>query len=91
MIFDRIAPALVPTLQFLIPLRLLAYRRQGGPTDSDWERARSYPLWTRGDEVQFRGETPARELVAQLADALAVLAHQPGGVRAFGHHWEAGR
>lgn len=47
-------------------------------------------LAERGDEGTFPGSKPGRAATyfTTLAEALAILAHQPGGVTAFGLHFE---
>ena len=76
-----------------VPLRVAEYLRQGGPGEDDRERARRFApvLGAEGDALQFRGKSrgEAAELFNRLADALAVMAFQPGGVTAFGEKWEA--
>ncbi|GHO98662.1 hypothetical protein KSF_087100 [Reticulibacter mediterranei] len=73
------------SLSAAVPLRVLDYYEQGGPTAADVEAARVYgrdALAPHGDLLLFRsrkeGETAA--LFNGLAKALAVLAFLPGGV-----------
>lgn len=87
---DQLLPL---TLSVAVPLRVVEYQRRGGPTDADRERVREFAsvLGAKGDILQFGGGKPGEvaEVFNGLADALAVLAFQPGGVHAFGHHFQA--
>lgn len=82
-------------LAFAVPLAITELRAQGGPTEYDHRQLRlALPkLLEQGDVLLFGGHattgSPPRELVNLLVRALAMLAFQPGGVKAFGEHWEA--
>lgn len=81
------------SLSAAVPLRIAEYVKRGGPTDDDRRRTREFAptLGAKGDILQYRGakkgETAA--VFNQLADALAVLAFCPGGVRFGGSHYIA--
>ena len=86
--------ALRTTLLAAVPLHILGMREKGGPDDADFQRARdaSDALGERGDVLLFGGSKrkgEVAELFNALAHAIAVLAFCPGGVTAFGEHWEA--
>ncbi len=72
------------TLSAAVPLRILDYYEQGGPTVRAIEEARAFGknLAAKGDLLLYRsrrdGETAA--LFNGLANALAVLSFLPGGV-----------
>lgn len=60
------------------------------PVASRIERARGLAdiIASKGDVLQFGGKGCAEAFNA-LAESLACLAFQPGGVRFMGRHWEA--
>lgn len=79
-------------LEFTVPMCLAEYQAQGGPTIRDYERARAFGirLAAEGDQLLYRGKPGvAATLVAQLADALAILSYCPGGVTFLGTKWES--
>jgi hypothetical protein len=92
-ITDGAAELMRLTLEVGVPLRIQAIKRRGGLTDLDFEGLREFPelLGYKGDVLQFPSERQgeAGELMAQLIDAIAVLACVPGGVDFLGRHWEA--
>jgi hypothetical protein len=76
------------SLSVAVPLWVLDFYEQGGPTTADIEAARAYgrdALAPHGDTLLFRsrkeGETAA--MFNGLAKALAVLSFSPGGVPAL--------
>ncbi len=81
------------TLSAAVPLHIVECHERGGPTAEDIARIRpfAHTLAERGDRLLFRsekaGETAA--LFNMLAEAIALLAYAPGGVRCFGQHFEA--
>lgn len=78
------------TLAVAVPLALSDLAERGGPSEADW-------LWAQGLAQQIAESeallfvTPGTtgRLFASLAGALAIMAYAPGGIRAFGHHWQA--
>ena len=80
-------------LSAAVPLHIMEMQRTGGVTDHDLETVRAFSevLGAKGDMLLFRSKRPQEgaDLFNQLARAIAVLAHCPGGVRCFGQHWEA--
>jgi hypothetical protein len=74
-----------------VPLRIAEYKARGGPAAADIGRAREFGrvLGEKGDALLFRGKRgePA-ELFNRLADAVAVMAFCPGGVKVFGELFE---
>jgi len=81
------------TLMAAVPLRIAEIRKRGGPTDADFQRAKDFSLVLaeKGDILQFGGGKKGEVAVLfnRLADALAVMAFVPGGVRFDGQHWES--
>lgn len=77
-----------PLLDIAVPLLINKLREQGGPTESDLQRVREFgpELAAHGDELLYRSRKSGvtAELFNKFADAIAVLAFQPGGVRIFG-------
>lgn len=86
---------LASALAAAVPIHMMNLHQQGGPTDSDMGRLAplAQALGEHGDILLFGGgkEGDAADLFNQLAFALAVLSYAPGGVKAFGSHWETQR
>lgn len=83
--------ALSIALSVAVPLRIAEYQKGGGPGDADRDRVREFAivLGEKGDVLQYGGKPgEAADLFNRLADGLAVLSFQPGGVKAFGEHWQ---
>lgn len=78
-------------LQATVPLLIAEVAEAGGVTDADFHRVQGYvdDFNTDGDALLFRREDKTGEMAGKLADALAVLAFQPGGVEFAGLHFEA--
>lgn len=79
-------------LEAFVPLRIREYLASGGPDEWDWGRARNvYPckLGSHGDALFYREKGQTAEIIGILVDGLAILAFCPGGVTAFGCHFEA--
>ena len=79
-------------LSAAVPLHIMAMRQKGGVTDHDLETAGAFGevLGEKGDVLLFGSKRPgeAADLFNQLARAIAVLAHCPGGITCFGQRWE---
>ena len=77
-----------------VPNAMRDLHLQGGPLDRDWEAARAFAdtLAEKGDNLIYKskkkGETA--QLCAELIRTLAVMAFVPGGVTAWGLHFDAG-
>jgi hypothetical protein len=75
-----------------VPLRAHEIKSRNGPSDFDLRRLREFAsiLAERGDVLQYgsRKKGEVADLMAQLIDAIAVLACLPGGVDFLGLHWE---
>lgn len=77
-----------------VPNAMRDLHLQGGPLERDWQEARAFAdtLATQGDNLLYKskkkGETAA--LMTQLIRVLAVMAYVPGGVTAWGLHFDAG-
>ncbi len=86
---------LLPALGAAVPLWVHDLYRNGGPTPADWQTLGQlgYQLAERGDILLFGSSRPGEtaELFNRLAEALALLAFLPGGVRFGSLHFEAGR
>src|SRR5262245_16521250 len=82
------------TLEASVPFRMLDLAAQGGPTEADWAEARAFAdvLAFEGDAVLFRGHKKGdtARVMRGLIRALAVMAFVPGGVSAWGLHFDAG-
>jgi hypothetical protein len=81
------------SLSAAVPLCIAEYLSRGGPQQDDVERARrfAHTLAEKGDILLYRGRKPGQtsEVFNGLADALAILAFCPGGVKVFGLHFQA--
>jgi hypothetical protein len=90
--FDTQAALLRLHLQTCVPLRLAELRRQGGPTEADWQRTAEVgqEIAEHGDWLMFRGprQGDTARLVGKVVDAVAMLAYCPGGIDILGVHWE---
>ena len=79
-------------LSAAVPLRIMALRARGGPSDFDVKMVReaSQLLGEKGDLLMFRGRKHGEtaKVFSVLAESLAVLAFCPDGVTFFGEHWE---
>lgn len=77
-----------------VPKAMDDLRLRGGPDAADWEKARTFAdtLAEKGDNLIYKstkkGETAA--LCAELIRMLAIMAFVPGGVSAWGLHFDAG-
>lgn len=79
-------------LQTMVSICIHDYAQQGGPSEEDYARIRNlYPteIGSHGDAIQFREKGQTARMIDMLVDGLAVLAFCPGGVTAFGLHFEA--
>ena len=85
--------SLAPALEAAVPLRILDLQSRGGPTDSDYERARAFSaiLCEKGDQILYASKKPGYTayLFNELVQAIAVMAFQPAGIRVFGQQWKA--
>jgi hypothetical protein len=81
------------TLEASVPFRILELKQFGGPLERDFEEARAFAevLGSEGDALLFRGHKKGdtARVMRGLIRALAVAAFAPGGVTAFGLHFEA--
>lgn len=82
-------------LEACVPLEMQALQQQGGATDWHFEEAQKRMQQFRESEasealyfpVNTKGQT--RHMIGVLVECLAVLAFVPGGISAFGCHFEA--
>jgi hypothetical protein len=89
---DRAAPpALLPALALAVPLRIEELRLTSFEERAALARAAAQEIAEHGDNVLFSGPRrgDSEKAFAALVTGLAVGAHQPGGVRFAGLHWEA--
>jgi hypothetical protein len=78
-------------LEMAVPIQIHDYLSKGGPSEVDFGRIRNvYPtqIGSHGDAVQFRDSKWTATIITMVVDGLAVLSFVPGGVTAFGLHWE---
>lgn len=82
------------TLEMSVPFRMLELTQQGGPLERDWQEARAFGdiAAYEGDNLLFKGHKKGdtARVMAGLIRALAVMAFVPGGVTAWGLHFDAG-
>jgi len=79
-------------LSAFVPLEIRELQRQGGPSEWHFEAVSelSQLIAEKGDSFQFGGKKgEAASYMGKLTEALAVMAFIPGGVTAFGLHFEA--
>lgn len=80
------------SLNMAVPLRIMELIRDGGPTDADYERIKSYQedLTAHGDDLLFRNakNNATATRFNQVADAIAVMSFMPDGITAFGMHFD---
>lgn len=76
-----------------VPLYIIEFQAQGGPSPDDYQRASAFgdTLGEHGDKLLFGGGEPGQsaQLFNGLAHSIATLAFLPGGVSIFGQHWDA--
>jgi hypothetical protein len=84
---------LTAALELGVPLRIQHLRQYGGPGTLDIERAREGAelIAMRGDDLLFGGAGGhiSADLMTELIHMIAVMAFVPGGIKAFGMHWES--
>lgn len=78
------------TLQVAVPLwaHKLSQRSAEDIFDRDQLEALQTRLWEAGEAVIYRVEGKTADGFNALAEIIARLAFCPGGVRAFGMHWQ---
>lgn len=88
--FEQTSELLRAFLETAVTLHVAELRRQGGPTAADLSRVReSLPLLLEhGDALFFKEKGRTGQVATAVAEAMAVLAFAPGGVTAFGLHFE---
>lgn len=66
---------------------------RGGIHDRDFKRIQGYGdiIAEHGDDLLYKSKKPGEtaRYFNQLADAISVMAFQPGGITFFGEHYEA--
>lgn len=92
---DPSSSPLAIALSAAVPLRVAEYRARGGPSAADYDRVRGNAelVASGSDGAMYRGNRKghAAKVFAAIADALAVMAFCPGGVRFCGSRYEATR
>lgn len=97
---DAPSGGLLPlALSAAVPLWILRMQKVGGPTEAEFADAAAFGqvLAEKGDVLMYgykdrktpAGQPSVADLFNRLAKSLAVLAFVPGGVRAFGMHFDA--
>lgn len=80
-------------LMLSVPLRVMEYKRRGGPQDEDFDRVRGFAqvLAEKGDRLLYKSDVPGEtaDIANRTADAIAVMSFLPGGITLFGEHWES--
>lgn len=79
-------------LSAFVPLEIRELQRQGGPSEWHFEAVSALPqqIASQGDVFQFGGKKgEAASYMGKITEALAIMAFIPGGVTAFGLHFEA--
>jgi len=80
------------SLEVAVPLWIERIKQSGEPWDQMLSRAKhiSTILGSTADMVLYRGKKAGESANAfnALAEGIAILSFAPGGVRAFGVHWE---
>lgn len=81
-------------LEAFVPIEMKELQKQGGATDWHIEEAQRRLSTFRepgaSEALYFVSKDQTRCTMATLVECLAVLAFVPGGVTAFGCHFEAG-
>lgn len=89
--FEHKTEILASALDCAVALRILEIQQRGGPTDSDWDRAREIGqlLGEKGDLLMFTGKKKGEsaKVFNETAYGIAILSFCPGGVKLFGRHW----
>lgn len=80
-------PAMLPVL---VELAMDEVRKWTPDQRIEYARAQGQAIAEQSDVLLFSGKKgEAGQLAAKLARAIACLSFQPGGVKLFGHHWQA--
>lgn len=74
-------------LQAFVPVEIRELQRRGGPTDWHFEEAKK--RLPTGECVLFLERNQTGKAIGRLVECLAVLSFVPGGITAFGCHFEA--
>jgi hypothetical protein len=74
-----------------VPLWIAEIKRESWDRLQERARSCSQVLAEKGDIILYRGKKAGESAQAfdRLAEGLACLAFAPGGVKAFGNHWQA--
>ena len=78
-------------LLLAVPLKIAHLERQGGPNETQWQYVREHNVSQKADELIYGSSQEQARLARECVYALAVLAFKPGGVRAFGCHFQSNR
>lgn len=78
-------------LSIQVPLYIWEFLEKGDPTDEDFAQAGDISLLIaeKGDNILYKKKGEAARLVSKLAWGIALMAFCPGGVKAFGQHWNS--
>lgn len=86
---------IVEMLEIAVPLYIEKLSEGGGPSKDDYDDLKSITkeIAYKGDILLFGSEKSKKgsvqDVFNKLAFALAVMSFFPGGVSAFGNHWES--
>jgi hypothetical protein len=87
---NTILPILLP---ISVEQRIHEIIQRGGVHERDIQRVKAYGdiIAEHGDDLLYKSKKPGEtaRYFNQLADAVSVLAFQPGGITVFGQHYEA--
>lgn len=91
--FSQTMKMLSMHLDGFVPIEILNLQRQGGPTDWHFEEAQRRMATLRepgaSEALFFLDKAKTHVVLSVLVECLAVLAFVPGGITAFGSHFEA--
>lgn len=81
------------SLDAAVPLWVLRHKDKSFEELQRRAQQASQIIAEHGDDILFRSARPGGSAYAfnALAEALAILSFMPGGVTAFGRHWESQR
>lgn len=80
---------LAEALGLAVPLWIWHYRRAWPEVRADRARHCAKVVVAHGDDLLYHTPSATGPVFNRLAEGIALLAFQPGGVRLFGQHWHA--
>lgn len=78
-------------LSAAVPLHILSLKEKGGPDSGDFAECGriSDEIGACGDSVLFKTKGKSANVFNRLAYGMAIMSFCPGGVKAFGLHFQA--